>query len=81
VPSRGNELPSVFLKSSPWPEPLHENILQAGQHFRYSSPSELLQGGRDTWPKFAGQVEILHRRKWKKELQPQGVIDDIILSI
>ena len=45
--SRGNELLNVFLERSRWLKPLHENILQGGQHFRYS-PDELLQGGRDT---------------------------------
>src|SRR6266849_3471475 len=63
--SRGNEMPDVFLQRSRWLEPLHENILQAGQHFHYSAPNELLQGTRDIWHKFLGKVEILHRGKLK----------------
>jgi hypothetical protein len=31
--SRGNELPNVFLERSQRLEHVHENILQAGQHF------------------------------------------------
>ena len=52
--SRVSELPNIFLESSRWLEPLHENILQAGQHFCNSAPNELLQGGRNTWRKFLG---------------------------
>jgi hypothetical protein len=52
--SRGKELPNVFLEKSRWLEPLNENIPQAGQHFCYSVPDELLQGGRDNWRKFPG---------------------------
>ena len=40
-----NEPPNVFPK---FLESLHENILQAEQYFRYSTPNELLQSGRDT---------------------------------
>ncbi len=49
--SRGNELPNVFLERSRWLRPLHENILQAGQHL---CPNDFLQGGRDTWGKVLG---------------------------
>ena len=45
----GNEPPNVFPKMPQWLERLYENILQVGQHFCYSAPNELLQGGRDTW--------------------------------
>ncbi len=54
VLSCSNELPNVFLERSRWLGPLHENILQAGQHLCYSAPNELLQGGRDTWRKCLG---------------------------
>src|SRR6266852_7211010 len=49
--TRGDERPNVFLERSRWLEPLHENILQAGQHSHYSAFTELLQCGRDTWCK------------------------------
>ena len=52
--SRVNKLPNVFLESSRWVEPIHEDILQAGQHFCYSASNELLQDGRDTWCRFLG---------------------------
>src|SRR5258707_12260135 len=54
MPSRGNEHPNVFMKRSPWLEPLHKNILQAGQDFCYSAPHELFQGSRDIWRKLLG---------------------------
>src|SRR6266446_6922486 len=60
--SRGNELPNVFLERSRWLEPLHENILQAGQYF---CPNNFLQGSHDTWRKVLGYIEILYRGKWE----------------
>src|SRR6266436_1307457 len=42
VLSCSNELPNAFLERSRWLGPLHENILQAGQHLCYSAPNELL---------------------------------------
>ena len=45
--SRGDELPNVFLETSRWLKPLHENILQAGHHF---CPNDSLLGSRDTSP-------------------------------
>jgi hypothetical protein len=62
---RDYELPNVFLERPHWLEPLNENILQAGQHFCYSSPNELSQGGGNTWRKLFGYVEVFHRGKWK----------------
>jgi hypothetical protein len=50
--SRGNELPGAFLEKFPWLELVHENVLQGGQHFCYSAPNEILQGGRDTSRRF-----------------------------
>src|SRR6266852_4052533 len=58
----GPQLRAVFLKNDPqsgsaiptppcrWLdlEALHENILEAGQHFCYSAVNELLQASRDT---------------------------------
>src|SRR5258708_10389470 len=52
--SRGNELLNVFWETSRSPELLHKYILQAAQYFYFSTPHELLQGGRDTWRKFLG---------------------------
>src|SRR5258708_1984225 len=63
--SARNEPPNAFLDRFRWLEPLQENILKDGQHCCHSTLSELLQSGRDTWPKFFGYVEILHSSKWK----------------
>src|SRR6266478_4434419 len=60
--SRGNELPNVLPEGSQLLKPPHENFLQAGQHF---CPNDFLEGGRDTWCKVLGYIEILYRGKWK----------------
>src|SRR6266403_5523166 len=60
--SRDNELPNVFPERPQWLKPLHENILQAGQHF---CPNDFLEGSGDTWRKVFGYIEILHHGKWK----------------
>jgi hypothetical protein len=49
-----NELPDAFLDRFGWLEPLQEKILQSGQHFCCSSPTELLKSARDMWQKFPG---------------------------
>ena len=54
VLSRGSKLPNVFEEMSQWLAPPYEDIMQAGQHFCYSVPNELLQGGRDTHRRFPG---------------------------
>src|SRR5712692_4366857 len=63
--SARNKPPNAFLDRFRWLEPLQEKILKGGQHCCHSTLSELLQSGRDTWPKFFGYVEILHNSKWK----------------
>ena len=49
--SRGNKLLNAFLERSRWLKPIHEDILQAGQHF---CPNDFLQGGHDTWCEVLG---------------------------
>jgi len=64
--SLGKELPNGFLEWSqllrPFHENIHENILEAGQHF---CPNDFLEGSRDTWRKVLEYTEILYRGEWE----------------
>ena len=45
--SRGSKLPYAGLDSSRWLKFFQENILEVGQYFCRTAPSELLQGRYD----------------------------------